>query len=434
MSDTKNEAAWKKLFDKHNILDKLAEQDVFEITSSQINEFREARLMTKFDHRKNLPEIFKKHKLSILPITRGSYLISQFEAYKDFEEKDTEIIKAPFPTFIESIDYENITSESAALNCAYVSGILADFIEDERIIPTVSGRMSSDTFDFFIKTHSGTDVRVEVNNSQIEIDGGFEGVETLSLIEAKNSLSDDFLIRQLYYPYRLWSNKIGKKVKPLFLTYSNGIFTFYEYEFQDAGCYNSLVLIKQKRYSIEETDIAFDDIIEVQKRINIVEEPEIPFPQADSFKRIVNLCELLNESELTRDEITSNYDFDPRQTNYYTDAGRYLGLIEKRREGGQIIFSLTDEGQRLFRLKYKPRQLKFVELILSHRVFNETFKLCTEKGEMPSKHEIVRIMKNSNLYNVRSEDTFYRRASSISGWINWILELTRLQGRKVRFL
>ena len=31
-----------------------------------------------------------------------------------------------------------------------------------------------------------------VNNSQIEIDGGFEGVETLSLIEAKNSLSDDF--------------------------------------------------------------------------------------------------------------------------------------------------------------------------------------------------------------------------------------------------
>ena len=35
-------------------------------------------------------------------------------------------------------------------------------------------------------------------------------------------------------------------------------------------------------------------------------------------------CELLNESELTKDEITSNYDFDPRQTNYYTDAGRYL--------------------------------------------------------------------------------------------------------------
>ena len=76
------------------------------------------------------------------------------------------------------------------------------------------------------------------------------------------------------------------------------------------------------------------------------------------FQRVVNLCELLNESELTKDEITSNYDFDPRQTNYYTDAGRYLGLIEKRRENGQIIFSLTDEGRRLLKLKYKAEAIK----------------------------------------------------------------------------
>jgi len=426
MSDSKNEAAWNQLFEKYSILEEIEKHGMFEITSNQINEYREARLMTKFDHRKNLPEIFKKHRLSILPITRGSYLISQFEAYKDFEEKNTEVVKVPFPAFIESIDYENITSESAALNCAYVSGILADFTEDDGLMPTVSGRMGSDTFKFSIKTYSGAYVLVDVNNSQIEIDGGFEGMETLSLIEAKNSLSDDFLIRQLYYPYRLWKNKIGKKVKPLFMTYSNGIFTFYEYEFMDPYCYNSLELIKQKRYRIEETEISVDDIVDVMKRVRIVEEPEIPFPQADSFKRIVNLCELLNESDLTRDEITSNYDFDPRQTSYYTDAGRYLGLIDKRREDGQILFSLTDEGRRLFRLKYKPRQLKLVELILSHKAFYDTFKLSMEKCQIPSKHEIVQIMMNSNLYNVKSEDTFYRRAASVAGWINWILELTRL--------
>lgn len=425
MSDTKNEAAWKRLFEKHKILEKIEKYGVFEITSSQINKFREARLMTKFDHRKNLPEVFKKYNLSILPVTRGSYLISQFEAYKDFEEKETEIIKVPFPTYIESIDYENITSESAALNCAYVSGILSAFIEDEEILPTVSGRMSSDTFDFLIKTRSRTDVRINVNNSQVEIDGGFEGLETLSLIEAKNSLSDDFLIRQLYYPYRLWSKKISKRLKTLFMTYSNGIFTFYEYDFQNPEIYNSLTLIKQKKYSIEETEISIENILEVLKTTRLVKEPEIPFPQADSFKRIINLCEILNESELTRDEITANYDFDPRQTNYYTDAGRYLGLIEKCREDGQIIFSLTDEGQRLFRLKYIPRQLKLVELILSHKAFSETFKLYIKQGVLPSKYEIVEIMKSSNLYNVRSEDTFYRRASSIAGWINWILELTR---------
>ncbi|WP_031517576.1 type II restriction enzyme [Desulfofalx alkaliphila] len=426
MSDTKNEVAWKELFEKYKILGKIEKHGIFTISSREINEFREARLMTKFDHRKNLPEIFKKNRLSILPVTRGSYLISQFDAYKDFEETESEIIKVPFPTHIESIDFENITSESAALNCAYVSGILADFIEDEGILPTVSGRMSSESFDFKIKTFPGVNVRVEVVNSQIEIDGGYEGLETLSLIEAKNSLSDDFLIRQLYYPYRLWNNKVSKRVRSLFLTYSNGIFTFYEYEFQEAENYNSLTLVKQKRYSIEETEISLEDILEVLKRTKIVREPEIPFPQADSFKRVVNLCELLNESELTRDEITANYDFDPRQTNYYTDAARYLGLVHKRRENKEIIFSLTDEGQRLFKLKYKPRQLRLVELILSHKAFYETFKLCINQGDMPSRDEIVKIMKASKLYNVRSEDTFYRRASSISGWINWILELTRL--------
>ena len=149
--------------------------------------------------------------------------------------------------------------------------------------------------------------------------------------------------------------------------------------------YNSLTLIKQKKYNIEETEICLENILEVLKTTRLVNEPEIPFPQADSFKRIVNLCELLNEAELSRDEITTNYDFDPRQTNYYTDAGRYLGLIGKRKEDGQIIFSLTDEGRRLFRLKYILRQLKLVELILSHKAFNETFKLYIKQGYLSFK-------------------------------------------------
>lgn len=423
MSDTKNEIAWRKLFEKYRILENIEKYGAFEITSNQINEFREARLMTKFDHRKNLPTIFLKNNLSILPVTRGNYLISHFEAYKDFEDVETEIYKVPFPNYIESIDFENITSESAALNCAYAAGILADFIEDEAILPTVSGRMSSDVFDFMIKTYSGSDIRVNVDNSQIEIDGGYEGIETLSLIEAKNSLSDDFIIRQLYYPYRLWSNKVSKKVKPLFMTYSNGIFTLYEYEFLEPENYNSLVLRKLKRYSIEETEINLEDILKVFHRTQIIQEPEIPFPQADSFKRVINLCELLNNSNLTKDEITANYDFDPRQTNYYTDAGRYLGLIDKKNERREVIFTLSEEGRDLFRLKYKPRQLKLVELILSHRVFNETFKLYLELGIMPSKDEIVKIMKRCNIFNVESDNTFNRRAQTIAGWINWILGL-----------
>lgn len=431
MTDTLNDIVWRKIFDKYNILEKIKKNKVFEITSSQINPHRQARLATKFDHRRNLPEIFKENKLSILPTSRGSYLIAQFEAYHDFEEKETEIIKIEFPTHIESIDYENITSEAAALNCAYVSGILDDFIEDEGILPTVAGRMSSDVFDFYINTYSGSKFRVNVTNAQIEIDGGYEGFETLALIEAKNSLSDDFIIRQIYYPYRLWKDKVSKKVKPIFMTYSNGIFTLYEYEFQDHNDYNSLILVKQRRYTIEETEIDLEDIMDIYRRTEIVEEPRVPFPQADSFERVINLCELLYESDLTKDKITETYDFDPRQSDYYTNAGRYLGLVKRyytEKDDGKrkTAFTLTKEGEKFFKLKHKQRQLKLVELILSHRVFREVFEICIETGEMPDKAKVVEIMKRCNLYNIKSEDTFDRRSQSIISWVKWIFGLTKL--------
>lgn len=421
---TKNDRAWNNLFDKYNIMEHVEHRGFFEIKSVQINEFREARLMTKFDHSINLPKLFSDNNLAILPVTRGSYIISKFEAYKKFEQLDNEVIRASFPEYIESIDYENITSEAMAINCAYISNIIADFLDDEELLPTVSGRMSSDCFSFNIKNiSSNSNVTVNVRNSQMEIDGGFEGIRQLALIEAKNFISDDFLIRQLYYPYRLWSNTISKSITPVFLVYTNGIFNLYKYKFQDPGNYNSLILVKQKNYSIEAIDITLDEIVEVLNCIQYDDEPEIAFPQADSFKRIINLCELLSQGDMTRDEITLNYAFDPRQTNYYTDAGRYLGLVEKYRENGQIFFSLTNDGKRIIRSKYKTRQLKFVETILKHKVFAESLRLYLQQTEMPARNEIVNIMRQCKLYQVEAKSTFYRRASTIASWINWILDL-----------
>lgn len=424
MNKTKNDLAWEKLFDKYNIMHEIENKGFFQIESKDINEFREARLATKFDHKSNLPKLFKDNNLSILPITRGSYIISSFEAYKEFSELNTEIIRISFPYYIESIDYENITSESIAINCAFISGILSDFIQDDKLLPTVSGRMSSNEFSFYINnTNINRDVMVTVSNSQIEIDGGYEGIDSLALIEAKNSISKDFLIRQLYYPFRLWNDKIVKRVIPIFMVYSNGVFTLYEYVFEDPQNYNSLVLVKQKNYTLIQDDINLNDIKDILYNINIVEEPKIPFPQADNMKRIINLCELLYNKEMTRDEITTTYDFDPRQTNYYADAGRYLGIIEKKKEDGEIVYFLTNEGKELFKVNLKKRQLKFVELILKHNVFNKTLKEYFRLGQIPSKDSIVEIMKESNLYRLSSNSTFYRRAQTIKSWINWILEL-----------
>ncbi|PIR37160.1 MAG: transcriptional regulator [Alphaproteobacteria bacterium CG11_big_fil_rev_8_21_14_0_20_39_49] len=423
----KNDSNWEKLFEKHSILHKIEKNSSFTIHSSQINEFRESRLMTKFDNKNNLPEIFKKHNLSILPISRGSYTISNFENYKEFNtESQPSIEYLEFPDNIQSIDFKNITSEATAVNCAYVSGILDHFLEEEDLLPTISGRMSSSKFSFTINNtdNSKAPLYLDVNNAQIEIDGGYEGRNYLSLIEAKNSISSNFIIRQLYYPFRCWENKVTKKIKLIFLVYTNGVFDLYEYQFEEPNNYNSLILVKHKKYSIEELEISINTIEKILDKTDIISEPDIPFPQADSFERIINLCELLNENiELTKEEITNTYDFDKRQTDYYTNAGIYLGFIKKERSD-VIKYSLTNKGQELFKENYIKRQLLFIRSILEHDVFHKTLSLYFKKADIPTKNEVIKIMRDCNVYNVNKEKTFSRRASTILSWINWILSLS----------
>lgn len=423
MSKSKNDLAWEQLFNKHNIVSEIAKNGYYEISSSSINKFREARLMTKFDFKSQLPQLFSENSLSILPISRGNYIISTFETFEEFDTDEVEITRIEFPSFIESIDYNNISSESTALNCAFISGIIEDFAEDDELKPTVNGRMSSGNFNFSITTKSSP-LNIIVDRSQLEIDGGYEGINFLSLIEAKNSISKDFLIRQIFYPFRLWKNKISKPIKNLFLTYTNGIFHFREYIFTNSNHYNSIQLVKQKKYVIYDGAINLEIIQQTLNEVQIVPEPEIPFPQADSFDRVINLCELLNDNTfLSKENITENYDFDKRQTNYYTDAGRYLGLVDKRNEDGEIRYYLSSLGEKLFKFSIAKRQIEFTKTILSHLAFNKTLLLYFEKASSPNKEEIVQIMKTSNLYNIDSESTFRRRASTVSSWINWILDL-----------
>lgn len=417
-----NDTAWENLFSKYNILDTVRNQGEFIISANQIKEFREPRLMTKFDHKINLPSIFADNNLSILPITRGDYIISSFSAYKEFETPNTEVQRVSIPPHIQSLMPQFLVSEAIALNCANACGILNDFLEDDEIVSTVNGRMSSGAFDFNIDTLAGTK-SVTVNNSQIEIDAAYEGINYLSLFEAKRDLSDDFLVRQLYYPFRVWSSRVTKTVKPVFLIFSNGIFNLYQYQFDDPNKYNSLRLIKQKNYVIA-TEIGLADIESLMMTVSKVREPEISFPQANSMARIINLIELLHEKPMTKQDITTEYAFDERQTNYYTDAGRYLELINKGHdEENNIVFQLSEKGRYIMGLEYKERQLAIVSQILMHGVFHEVLKLHLQYGEMPDTNTIVQIMKNSNLYNVRADSTFVRRSSTVIGWINWILSI-----------
>ncbi|NEP00233.1 MAG: translation elongation factor [Symploca sp. SIO2E9] len=416
---TKNDIAWETLFEKYQILEQVSKHGLFEIESSKINQERESRLMAKFDHYVNLPAIFKDNNLSILPISRSRYVIGDFDTYLKVEyDSNIEEITVDFPEHIESIDSSNLYSENSALNCAFNAGIIGDLV-DEPVSYTLSGRMSTGNFSFSIRNIVTGTSTINVKNSQCEIDAGFESDNYLVLVEAKNYSVDDFLIRQLYYPYRLWSSKVSKQVVPVLMTYSNDVFSFFIYKFKDDFDYNSPTLLKQKNYIIDSEEIQLSDVSNVFNQVKIVEKiTDIPFPQADNFERIIDLLSLLFEKDLTKDEITENYQFNKRQTGYYTNACRYMGLVQKNNSNQEKIFSLTDEGKDIFKKRHKLKYLELIKKILENQVFYKVFELTANNGELPSESEICQLMLESDLGI--NEKTIERRSRTVRNWINWI--------------
>ncbi|MEG3957893.1 type II restriction enzyme [Microcoleus sp. herbarium2] len=419
---TANDRAWKTLFERHNILEEVAEKGFFEIESAQINKERESRLMAKFDHFVNLPDIFRENHLSILPISRSKYVIGKFDTHLKVKyDSEIEVIPFEFPPGIESIDYTNLYSESSALLCAFNIGIIDDLF-GEKTAYTVSGRMSTESFDFnIINSLTNNPYSIKVKNSQCEIDAGFESNNYFVLIEAKNYAIDDFLIRQLYYPYRLWSKKMAKKVIPVLMTYSNDLFSFFIYEFSNDEDYNSLKLREQKNYTIAPEEIQRSDVDRVFNNIKVIEEQKVPLPQANKFERVVDLLSLLFEKDLTKDDITENYQFDRRQTDYYTNAGLYIGLIEKDTSSirKKPIFRLTSEGRSILHKRPKFKYLDLINKILEKKVFYLVFELTLKHGEIPPKDAICQIISENRLDI--NDTTIKRRKSTVQGWISWIL-------------
>ncbi len=431
-SKSKNDKAWEIIFKEEQILNKIAKQGFFEISSTRINQQREARLMTKFDHATKRPKIFKKNNLTIQPTSRGKYIIGTFDSYFTLPQKpSTEVIYKSLPPNTETLSSNNIYSESSGILCAFLSGMIEDVINDNSIEPvnmTVLGRMSTGKFNYKIeniktkKTHL-----INVTDSQCEIDGGFESENCLALVEAKSETVKDFIIRQLYYPYRLWKSKTDKEVVPIFLSISNDIFSFFRLRFDNDELYNSLHLVSEHRFSVSKSNVEMSDIRKLLEETKIVvDDKDTPFPQADIFPRIIDLLgRLFNANEdLSKEEITLIYAFDERQTDYYVSAAIYLKLVEKNKDSGTITYRLSKYGLEVVSHHPQRRNIELVKCIIQHRIFNEALAEWLRKAKDLTDSEILSIMAQGNeKISGQSDKTRNRRARTVRGWTQWILRL-----------
>jgi len=389
----------------------------FRISATELKELsaREPRLMAKHDSTAARPWIFAKRRLNILPLSRSEYLVGRFDLFKNFPAEETlgPIRYMPFPDGIESLHPTSITSESAALNASALSGILEDFLGTEKLHATVAGRMSTGEIDVELACGS-----FHISKAQMEIDAGLESSDLLCLVEAKNHLSADLNIRQLYFPYRRFSQTMSKPVAPVYQVYSNGVFHLYRFEFPDPLRPESIALAHAARYTLTASRITLDVLQKLVDAATIEPEPEkIPFPQADSFARVINLCELLQEAPLSAQEITENYDFASRQTNYYTSAAKYLGLITDHNR----TWSLTDFGAKVMGEERNERNIALIKLLLRHEVFHTVLTKALRDNQVPTRSEISAIMQASGVGITGS--TVGRRAGTVLSWAQWVWAL-----------
>lgn len=420
--------AWVELIKKYDIENIVKRKGYFQINSKQIKAYKEPRLMAKWDSSDCLPKVLQDKHLNILPESRSSYVMGDFLLYQEIpelKEHVSKMVHVDLPEY-ESIDIHHVHSEANAIHVMTLTGILDDFLQVERNVATFSGRMGTGNFDFYVDTFHGGKQNIHVSKAQCEIDGGFENDDSVVIIEAKNVVHRDFHIRQLYYPYRLWKEKVKKPIRLVFSVYSNMIYRLFEYRFDEIEDYSSISLVKSKNYSLQDTTITQEDLLNVRRDTEITENDDkdkrkVSFPQANVMEKVISLMENLYHNPMTKQQIAELMNFDERQSDYYYNAGCYLELFQKAENNDR---ELTRLGERVFKMNYKERQLHIVSLILKHKIFADFFDSIINTGSLPNKKEIGERMIALNICN--NCDTLSRRANSVLGWLKWIFNLTNI--------
>lgn len=429
--ESSNELSWNRLFEALPILKNLEKNGCYEISAEKIRQYakREPRLMVTFPNAASVPSILKNHDLGVLPIkSRGHYLIGHFDIFVSTipgKEVDTEIHKLSIGNYYDTLEVDNIARETSAILTAFNYGALAEICgcDYNDLHITNYGKAFSPAFSFIIRNCcGGADYEIPVNRSQIEMDGVFESSDSVINIEAKIGSRDDFVGRQLFYPFHYLRQNTEKNIINVFLTYSGGSIFTHIYNIEDPSCYNSFKLEKICRFDLFE-EISINEIQDVVYFAQIAKEPEVPFPQANSFQKVLDCLDILQRRNyLTSSALATELGLEPRQGSYYGDACTYLGLTTKEKYGSSYKYNLSNEGKTILQMKYKDRMLRLVELIARHDVFNYFLRQYLETAKPPTKEQIAEWLAHNTMKG-NEMSTVNRRASTVLKWINWVIEL-----------
>lgn len=421
MAEAATNKAWEKIFDELDLKKKLHGEGIAFLKATDIKKIsnREPRLMCKFDDRGSRSKILRDNSVTILPIKNGEYALIGGDGYQVLPSilESIQFFEWPFEKRLQTLPREP-RSESQVIDMALATGLISHFLEDYDLTLTIRGRLRSAPFNFIFHGINSSH-ELHVDGVQIEVDAGIEG-EKVYLIEAKMGERDDFHVRQLYYPMKMWIEEgITKEIVPIFITYANEIISMSQYRFSNIQEYSSIELVKTINYTFEPhpLTLTLPEIIQGLK-VDSKEPQNVPFPQADDIRKVRDTVDLISWGYNTRDQIAKFWTVDKRQGDYYAQAAQYLGLINKDAKNWQ----LTKIGEQFIHLPTTQRNKMLAELIYKHPVFYEVQMKYFKDGTLLSKEGISELIEK-NMDQKLSHETLFRRAGTIVRWVKYMNEV-----------
>lgn len=395
--------AWEHLFELKQFD---TSQNLHYITAKEIKQLtgEEPRLMAKVDSSKDLPPILKQFGYFLLPVSGSEYAIIRGDGFHALEQLPLTKSFTSRVKFNLTTMHRN-TSEMQYLDYSHIAGAIEDVIGRGTLYSSIRGREGSGSFAFNVNS-----TELNVKSAQIEVDLGLEGEDCIVLLEAKSKTPEDFIIRQLYYPYRRFKNLTpDKKVIPVFFTFdaASQSYNYWVYEFGKLTDYNSLNLLSTHSYTITTIDeIGAEDIYPIDSVYKDI------VPQANSLDKVLELIFKVKEGMNNAADVAEYFGFDKRQSSYYREAAEALGFISFRSNK----YHLTDSGMHLTGMDTQNRNLYFSRVISNFSLVKIALDILKSRGAL-TKGDLEQIVASQSDL---SGTTVGRRASSLHSWLKWM--------------
>lgn len=396
-----NAEGWDAIFAKLPILKTIEQDGFFDISAVQIKDIaqREPRLMAKIDFREQLPPVMAKEGLALLAISNGFYRIGRFDPFIPVNpELQASATKVSFPRGFLTLNPRELSNEAAALDAALLSGILTNVFGEE-VALTIRGRTRNVPFSFTLGN-----IPFSIDGVQIEIDGGYEGAKTVNLVEAKIGARSNISIRQLLYPHLAWEKEIKgrKEVRTFICFYQEPMLRFIPVVYDGKMCHadhsRELVFALEPEATLNLMAIK-------EKSSALVPVVGVPFPQADNFETVLAMFSIVSlRGQITKEELSADFDVVPRQIDYYSNIMRWLGLVTL--DSGSLV--ITARGRQIGALPHAERIYELAQIIFGEPIFFSALR-----------HGADNVPRQLFARWKCSKSTIERRLQTVVAWIRY---------------